>query len=221
MVTNTPTENPGNQLFPIFLKLHQLDILLVGAGNVGLEKLSAMLKNSPQANVTVVADIVLPETRALIEAHPTVSLIERKYEANDLKDRDLVICATDNQPLHQSIRQQARGQNTIINVADTPDLCDFYLGSVVKKGDLKIAISTNGKSPTLAKRMRQYFEATLPNNIQNLLDNLHSFRNRLKGDFQHKLETLNALTEGMVVDKTKKLNTQATQQKKTQESQKV
>ena len=221
MATNTQTENAGNQLFPIFLKLHQLDILLVGAGNVGLEKLSALLKNSPEANVTVVADMVLPETRALIEAHPTVSLIERKYETNDLNDRDLVICATDNQPLHQSIRQQARGQKTIINVADTPDLCDFYLGSVVKKGDLKIAISTNGKSPTLAKRMRQYFEATLPNNIQNLLDNLHSFRNRLKGDFQHKLETLNALTEGMVADEAKTQNTQTTQQKQTQESQNV
>jgi siroheme synthase-like protein len=165
--------------------------------------------------------MVLPETRALIKAHPTVNLIERKYETNDLNDRDLVICATDNQPLHQSIRQQARGQKTIINVADTPDLCDFYLGSVVKKGDLKIAISTNGKSPTLAKRMRQYFEATLPNNIQHLLDNLHSFRNRLKGDFQHKLETLNALTEGMVADEAKKQNTQTTQQKQTQESQNV
>ncbi|WP_299463737.1 bifunctional precorrin-2 dehydrogenase/sirohydrochlorin ferrochelatase [uncultured Microscilla sp.] len=200
MATNTTTENTGNNLFPIFLKLHQLDILLVGAGNVGLEKLSALLKNSPEANVTVVADMVLPETRALIDQHPTVSLLERPYQTNDLKDRDLVICATDNQPLHQSIRQQARGQKTIINVADTPDLCDFYLGSVVKKGDLKIAISTNGKSPTLAKRMRQYFEATLPDNIQNLLDNLHQFRNRLKGDFQHKLETLNALTENMVAN---------------------
>lgn len=198
----------GNTLFPIFLKLHQLDILVVGAGNVGLEKLSALLKNSPAANITVVADQVLPAVYELLAKHPQTTLIERQYKAEDLTNRDLVICATDNTELHHSIQQQARNQKTIINVADTPDLCDFYLGSVVQKGDLKIAISTNGKSPTLAKRMRQYFEAVLPDNIQNLLDNLHKFRNRLKGDFQYKLETLNALTSQMIMkeDKNRKSN---------------
>ncbi|OJJ15297.1 siroheme synthase [marine bacterium AO1-C] len=191
----------GNTLFPIFVKLHQLDILVVGAGNVGLEKLSALLKNSPEANITVVADWVMPETRAYLKDFPQVSLIERKYEHEDLQNRDLVICATDNQALHYEIREQARAQKILINVADTPDLCDFYLGSIVRKGDLKIAISTNGKSPTLAKRLRQYFEAEIPEDIQYLLDNLHEFRNQLNGDFQHKLEMLNALTEQMVQQK--------------------
>lgn len=191
-------EKAGNTLFPIFLKLHQLDILVVGAGNVGLEKVSALLKNSPAANITVVADWIMPETRAYLKDFPQVTLIERKYEPADLHNRDLVICATDNQDLHRAIRIQARERKILINVADTPDLCDFYLGSVVRKGDLKIAISTNGKSPTLAKRLRQYFEQEIPEDIQYLLDNLHEFRNQLKGDFQHKLETLNALTEQMV-----------------------
>lgn len=191
----------GNTLFPIFLKLHQLNILVVGAGNVGLEKLSALLINSPGANITVVADQVLPATHEFVADYPQVELIQRKYETSDLDERDLVICATDNPTLHKKIQEQARARKIIINVADTPDLCDFYLGSVVRKGDLKIAISTNGKSPTLAKRMRQYFEVALPDNIQSLLDNLHEFRNRLKGDFQHKLETLNALTAKMVASK--------------------
>ncbi|HAS42908.1 MAG TPA: siroheme synthase [Microscillaceae bacterium] len=188
----------GNTLFPIFVKLHQLDVLVVGAGNVGLEKLSALLKNSPEANITVVADWVMPETRDYLQDFPQVTLIERKYEPTDLHNRDLVVCATDNQGLHREIQEQARAQKILINVADTPDLCDFYLGSIVRKGDLKIAISTNGKSPTLAKRMRQYFEAEIPKDIQGLLNNLHEFRNQLRGDFQHKLETLNALTEQMV-----------------------
>lgn len=197
----SPDNQSGNTLFPIFVKLHQLDILVVGAGNVGLEKLTALLKNSPEANITVVADWVMPETRIYLQDFPQVKLIERKYEPQDLHQRDLVICATDNQALHHDIRVQARAQQTLINVADTPDLCDFYLGSIVRKGDLKIAISTNGKSPTLAKRLRQYFEAEIPDDIQSLLDNLQEFRSQLRGDFQHKLETLNALTEQMVQQK--------------------
>lgn len=191
----------GNTLFPIFLKLHQLNILVVGAGNVGLEKLNALLINSPEANITVVADQILPATHDFLVNYPQVELIQRKYKTGDLDERDLVICATDNPILHKNIQEQTRARKIIINVADTPDLCDFYLGSVIRKGDLKIAISTNGKSPTLAKRMRQYFEVALPDNIQSLLDNLHEFRNRLKGDFQHKLESLNALTAQMVASK--------------------
>jgi siroheme synthase-like protein len=80
-------------------------------------------------------------------------------------------------------------------VADTPDLCDFYLGSIVKKGDLKIAISTNGKSPTLSKRMRQYLEEAIPDDIQELLDNLRLLRDQLKGDFEYKVKELNKVTE--------------------------
>ena len=85
----------------------------------------------------------------------------------------------------------------MVNVADTPELCDFYLSSVVKKGDLKIAISTNGKSPTFAKRFREVLEEILPDSLQATLDNLQQIRNKLKGDFQDKLEKLNEITNVM------------------------
>ena len=81
-----------------------------------------------------------------------------------------------------------------MNVADTPDDCDFYLGSIVKKGDLKLAISTNGKSPTFAKRLRETFEEILPASIQSILDNLSAIRQKMKGDFNDKVEKLNELT---------------------------
>jgi len=86
----------------------------------------------------------------------------------------------------------------LINVADTPELCDFYLGSIVTKGDLKIAISTNGKSPTLSKRIREFFEAILPENIDELILNLHDYRNTLKGNFEEKVNKLNEITSSFL-----------------------
>ena len=86
-------------------------------------------------------------------------------------------------------------KKTLTNVADTPELCDFYLSSIVSRGDLKIAISTNGKSPILGKRIRQYLEDALPNNTQKVIEGLHEFRNSLKGDFQSKVEALNEVTK--------------------------
>src|SRR5690606_29641981 len=154
-----------NPLFPVFLKLEELHTLLVGGGNVGLEKLTALLKNSPAAKVTVVAGIISGSVKELASAHPNVELVARNFRPGDLSDKDLVILATDDPELHKRIRTDARKQRILINVADTPDLCDFYLGSVVTKGNLKIGISTNGKSPTIARRMREFFEAALPDEI--------------------------------------------------------
>jgi siroheme synthase-like protein len=190
-----------NTLFPIFVKLDQIQILLVGGGNVGLEKLSAMLRNSPEANITLVADRILPEVFSLAENHPNVLIYERKFHLADLEGKNLVILATDNYTLHEKIKAETSIRGILTNVADTPNLCDFYLGSVVQKGDLKIAISTNGKSPTLAKRMREYLEQSLPEDIQPLLDNLQLFRSQLKGDFQEKVAILNELTASLLLNK--------------------
>jgi siroheme synthase-like protein len=116
----------------------------------------------------------------------------------DLDGKDIVIAATDDPQLHVRIKAEAKARRVLANVADTPHLCDFYLGSVVKKGDLKIAISTNGKSPTLAKRMREFLEAALPDTTQQLLDNLGQIRARIEGDFQAKLKALNEVTSGFL-----------------------
>jgi siroheme synthase-like protein len=82
----------------------------------------------------------------------------------------------------------------LVNVADTPDLCDFYLGSVVTKGHIKIGISTNGKSPTIARRMREYLEEALPDDTNALLQNMQAIRQRIKGDFADKVKILNDIT---------------------------
>lgn len=195
---NTPTEEKGNLLFPVFLKIDQVDILIVGAGNVGLEKLEALLKNNPAAKVTLIGKRVKPELREVAKAHPTVIVIERAFEPTDLDGREVLILATDSPQTNAEIRELAKERGLLTNVADTPHLCDFYLGSTVKKGNLKIGISTNGQSPTFAKRFRELLEEALPEDIDELLDNLQQVRNMLKGDFQYKVKMLNEYTASLV-----------------------
>lgn len=196
--------NSGNTLFPVFLKLHQLHLLIVGGGNVGLEKLEAVLRSSPAATVTLVAaEIRRSEIREIARHHANLSLIERPFQNSDLDGKDVVILATDSRELHENIKVETRRRHLLTNVADTPDLCDFYLGSIVKKGDLKIGISTNGKSPTLAKRMREYLTETLPeaDDMQTLLDNLRAIRDQLGGDFEYKVQQLNEITRSWLEER--------------------
>ncbi len=201
-VASWPVKNkPMNELFPIFLKLDRLNTLVVGGGNVALEKASALLRNSPAARVTLVAPMFRADTVAFLADYPQVVMYERGFEMADLDGRDLVICATDNRALHEEIKEECGARHLLCNVADTPDLCDFYLGSIVQKGDLKIAISTNGKSPTLAKRIRAFLEDVIPEEIQEGLEGMEAARKTLKGDFQAKIKALNELTKNIVFRK--------------------
>ncbi|MES1226328.1 MAG: NAD(P)-dependent oxidoreductase, partial [Bacteroidota bacterium] len=117
-----------NNLFPVFLKLEMLETLIVGGGNVGLEKLEALLKNSPAAKITLIGREIRNEIKSLAAQHSSIKLIERNFRLWDAWDKDIIILATDDKKLHESIRAFTRPRNVLINVADTPDLCDFYLG---------------------------------------------------------------------------------------------
>jgi len=187
-----------NELYPVFLKVHEFETLLVGGGNVGVEKLTFLLKSSPNAKVTVVAKFFLDELVDLASNHPSVTLMERSFEERDLNGKQMLILATDNPSLHEKVKFIAKERGILTNVADTPAMCDFYLGGIVTKGNLKIAISTNGKSPTLAKRMRQLFEEVIPDDIDQLTNNLRAFRSTLKDDFEYKVKKMNELTSSLL-----------------------
>jgi len=184
-----------NPLFPIFLKLESLTTLIVGGGNVGLEKLTSILKNSPKARVLLVAREVHPDIKTLVAKHPTVTLEERNFKLWDLWSADLVLLATNNRNTNEQILKFAKARGLLVNVADTPELCDFYLGSVVTKGQLKVGISTNGKSPTIAKRFREFLEEAIPEDTDQLLDNMNGIRETVKGDLQDKVKALNEVTK--------------------------
>lgn len=187
-----------NDLFPVFIKLNQVNTLVVGGGNVGLEKLGALLGNDPRARVHVVALQASEALKAFIRDFPGVSLEERAFAPMDLDDKQLVICATGDPVVNETIRRETSRRGILLNIADTPDLCDFYLSSIVTKGNLKVAISTNGKSPTLAKRLKEVLSEALPEEVDEVLQHLSALRERMKGDLSEKIRQLNEITKIMV-----------------------
>lgn len=260
-----------NPLYPAFFRLDRLQLLVVGAGEVGEEKLSFILKSSPNARVVIVAPWMGEELKELLESYqqqameeelartqvpgkpfeapdlfrvdkPTqfdvnklksarkiqlhdthfvfdeksdlgglyftsaggsIVYLKREFQPEDVEIADLVIAATNFKDINLAVHAAAKQARRLTNIADTPSLCDFYLGSIVTRGPLKIAISTNGQSPTFAKRFRQFLEAELPDlETTNLLDNLKVFRDRLSGDFKAKVRQLNAVTNSLLASTT-------------------
>jgi hypothetical protein len=187
-----------NNLFPIFLKLEKLRLVMVGGGLIGLEKLEAVLANSPNTKITLVATAISDDIKTIAAHHPNITLIEKPYDSNDLNHADVAIAAVNDKDLATTITADANAKGILINAADKPELCDFYLGSIVKKGNLKIAISTNGKSPTVAKRVKEVFNEVIPEEIDELLNNMAAIRNKLKGDFANKVTQLNEVTKLLV-----------------------
>ncbi len=186
-----------NNLYPIFLKAKNLNILIVGGGNVAEEKLRFLLKSSSDANVELVSLKFTKAIKILIEKYK-VELTNDRYHLDYLDDKHIVIVATNSKETNIKIYNDCKKRNLLVNVADNPNYCDFYLGGIVTKGNVKIAISTNGKSPTMAKRLRQFFEEVLPEDLNELVENLNSYRKKLKGDFSSKVDKLNKLTKSLV-----------------------
>ncbi|MBT2160240.1 MULTISPECIES: precorrin-2 dehydrogenase/sirohydrochlorin ferrochelatase family protein [Zobellia] len=186
-----------NELYPVFLKVSNLNILIVGGGNVALEKLTFLLKSSPNAQVEMVSPMFREETIALANKFG-ITMHLNEYNETFLKGKHMVVATTDIVKVNEQVYHDCRAQSILVNVADNPPFCDFYMGGIVTKGNVKVAISTNGKSPTTAKRLRQFFEDVIPDNIDDLVKNLNEFRKTIKGDFEEKVETLNEFTKGLV-----------------------
>lgn len=186
-----------NNLYPIFLKASNLHILIVGGGKVAEEKLTFLTKSSPDAKVTMVSPEFSKPTKVLAGQHH-VDLIIDTYNANYLYGKHMVIATTDRPEVNIQIYKDCRKLNILINVADNPPYCDFYMGGIVTKGNVKIAISTNGKSPTTAKRLRQFFEDVIPGDIDQMVQNLHKYRKTIKGNFKQKVDKMNKITQELV-----------------------
>ena len=186
-----------NNLYPIFLKANVLHVLIIGGGNVAEEKLHFLLKSSPDAHVTIVSPMFRKGTLALANSYD-VKLIHDTYNESFLKGKHLVIATTDVPEVNVEVYNDCKARHILVNVADNPPYCDFYMGGIVTKGHVKIAISTNGQSPTTAKRLRQFFEDVIPEDVDDLVQNLNEFRKTIKGDFEQKVQTLNEFTKGLI-----------------------
>jgi siroheme synthase-like protein len=193
-----------NQLFPVFLKLSSKSVLIVGGGKIALEKLNTLLRNSPEAWIYVVAPEISSKIKQVAGKSRTVFLWNEKFREIHLDGIDIVITATGNRKLSELIKQQASARKIWVNTADVPDLCDFYLGGVVSRGHLKIAVSTNGKSPVMARRWREVLEESIPAGTELSIEQLHELRTFLQGDFAQRVATLNKTTQVLLQKKKKK-----------------
>ncbi len=166
----------GVELLPIFLKLEGRPCLVVGAGNIAAPKIASLLRAG--GAVTVVATYALPEVEAWAEAGQLV-MHRRTFEESDLEGAFLVITGTDRQTVNHAVAEAARRRGILCNSIDDPPDCDFYYPSVVRRGDLQIAISTAGKSPALAQRLREELDQLVAEDAGQWLDQLGETRARM------------------------------------------
>ena len=144
-------------LFPIFLKLAARPCVVVGAGTIAESKIESLL--TAEARVTVIAPEALPRVREWAESGQLVWL-QREYVGGDLAGAFLVVAAT--AAVNRAVYAEANAADILCNAVDDPPFCDYYFPSVVRRGELQIAISTAGESPALAQRLRKEIGAQLP-----------------------------------------------------------
>lgn len=161
------------QLLPIFLRLEGRRALLVGAGNVALEKIGSLLKTG--LRLRVVAPDARPEVQTLA-SEGKLEWVQRAFQPDDLDDVFLAITATDQAEVNAAVYRAALERDVPCNSADDIPNCDFYFGSVVRRGDLQIAISTAGESPALAQRLRREIDEQLPQDLGPWLAELGKLR---------------------------------------------
>ena len=142
-------------LFPMFMKLEGKQCLVVGAGNVGEPKIAGLLDTG--ARIRVLALEASASVREWARAGE-IELELRHFKADDLDGAFLAVVATSSRTLNERVYAEAQKRRVLCNVVDVPDLCDFFYPSVVRRGDLQIAVSTAGKSPSLAQKIRQQLE---------------------------------------------------------------
>jgi precorrin-2 dehydrogenase/sirohydrochlorin ferrochelatase len=160
-------------LFPIFLKIAARPCIVVGGGNLAESKIEAL--RAAHARVTVIAPRARPRIIDMAESGE-IDWKQREYVEGDLAGSFLVVAATDDPAVNRAIYQEATEKNIICNAVDDPPFCDFYFPSVVRRGDLQIAISTSGASPALAQRLRKEINAQLPLDLGDWVTDLGNLR---------------------------------------------
>jgi precorrin-2 dehydrogenase/sirohydrochlorin ferrochelatase len=154
-----PARVDAPALYPVFVNLTDRRCLVVGGGPVATEKTEKLLEAG--AWVRIVSPTFTPTLRELIASGAIAEAHERGYRSDDLADSILVIAATNDGEVNRRVRDDARAANVLVNVVDVPDLCDFIVPSIMRDGELAIAVSTGGASPVVAREVRRRIERTI------------------------------------------------------------
>ncbi|MGD0888496.1 MAG: bifunctional precorrin-2 dehydrogenase/sirohydrochlorin ferrochelatase [Acidobacteriaceae bacterium] len=163
-------------LFPIFLKLTGRPCVVIGAGEIAESKIDSL--RAAEARITVIAPAASARIAAMADAGEIV-WHQREYAPGDLSGQFLAVAATSNPAVNRAVFAEAEAAGILINAVDDPPFCDFYFPSVVRRGDLQIAISTAGASPALAQRLRKEIDALLPLDAGEWLAELGNLRREI------------------------------------------
>ncbi len=158
-------------LFPFFLDLTGKQILIIGGGSVAAGKVKHLLPFT--TDITILA----PENSIPLQGK--MKLIERKYRFGDIALGDIIIGATSDRAVNQQIAAEASEAGKPVNIVDDPALCSFIFPSLVKRGDLTVGISTNGKSPVAAQYVRRQVEKAIPDAMEDIIDKMGELRKRI------------------------------------------
>ena len=197
--------------YPVHLDIKNRNCLIVGGGAVGTRKVNTLLECG--AHVTVVSPDPTSQLTQLA-SEESITLKRRAYRSDDLAGMFLVIGATDDESLNRQISKDAERAHILCNIADRPEVCNFILPSIVRRGDLVITISTSGKSPALAKHLRQKLETQFGQEYADFLLLMGAIRKKLLShahepeahkEIFHKLIDSN-LIELMQAGKTEEIN---------------
>src|SRR2546423_4712028 len=164
-------------LFPLFVKLDGRRVVVVGGGAIAASKMDGLLQAG--ANIVVVSPVLNAQLTALVRENKIVWR-HKEFSAEDLQDAFLVIAATSVPSVNQAVYRAADARGLLCNAVDDIENCHFYYGAVVQRGDLQIAISTNGKSPALAQRLRKELEAQFGVEYENWIEWLGAARDALR-----------------------------------------
>ncbi len=163
-------------LFPAFVDLSDKEVLVVGGGRVARRKIEKLIPFTK--NISVVAKRINPEVMDLALEHG-INVHERYFRMQDLKGKDLVVVAVDNINLQKRIFNWCNKRGVLCNSVDSPEYCNFIFPALIKRGDVVIGISTGGKVPALARRLRELIETCLPEDLEEILDILERERSKL------------------------------------------
>lgn len=185
-----------SRTLPVFLNLEGRPCLVVGGGNIAWEKAERLIDAG--ARVTMVAPEVAPVPERLRTAD--LRIVHKRFEPSDVEEQAVAIAATDDSDVQRAVVTAAREARVPVNVVDQPDLCDFIFGAVLRRGDLAVAVSTGGRFPLLASKLRDRLASVLPHETAAAVEELGRARDLIRRDAAGDIPRLRETLGGLLTD---------------------
>ena len=165
--------------FPVLINLTKYPCLVIGGGNVAYRKVTTL--QNFNAKVTVVSPKICKPLRELSNKNK-IKIIRKSYHKDLLKNFEIIFCATDNHKTNLSVYEDCKAEKKLLNVADVPELCDFILPAVVKRGNLSISVSSQGKAPFYTSEVKNKLNHVFPSYYADIVDIAGDFRAKVFAD---------------------------------------